>query len=289
MSRTVHRIYVGIFVLIVILVFAYLVVDGASYYGTSLEERFYHSDHTSLKPSGDVGHGLGIFGTLSMILGVGLYMTRKRMKRFRNLGILKHWLEFHIFLCTLGPIMVLFHTAFKFGGIVSISFWSMVGVAVSGVIGRFIYIQIPRSIEGRELSLSEVREMRQNISTVLRDDFGFANEDLAAILEAASSETDPGRSGWVMSMIRKATLDRQTIRRLKSVIRRQGLSRIQQKHLVRMVRDELTLGNRIGRLQKMQQLFRYWHVAHLPFALIMLIIMVVHVAVTLTFGYKWIF
>jgi hypothetical protein len=34
---------------------------------------------------------------------------------------------------------------------------------------------------------------------------------------------------------------------------------------------------------------RYWHVAHLPFALIMLVIMLIHVAVALIFGYNWIF
>jgi len=39
----------------------------------------------------------------------------------------------------------------------------------------------------------------------------------------------------------------------------------------------------------LRKLFKYWHVAHLPFALIMLIIMVIHVAVTLAFGYRWIF
>jgi hypothetical protein len=39
----------------------------------------------------------------------------------------------------------------------------------------------------------------------------------------------------------------------------------------------------------MQNLFKYWHVAHLPFALMLLIIMVIHIAVVLTFGYKWIF
>lgn len=70
-------------------------------------------------------------------------------------GRLKYWLEFHIFLCTLGPIMILFHTAFKFGGIVSISFWTMVLVVIIWVIGRFIYIQILRTIEGRELTLEE--------------------------------------------------------------------------------------------------------------------------------------
>jgi hypothetical protein len=76
-----------------------------------------------------------------------------------RLGKLENWLEFHIFLCALGPIMVLFHTAYKFGGIVAVSFWSMVAVFLSGIIGRFIYLQIPRSIEGRELSLNDVKDL----------------------------------------------------------------------------------------------------------------------------------
>ncbi len=137
-----------------------LMFHGNSYYQTSLLERFYHSDHIMLKPSGVIGHGLGILGSLLMLIGVVSYMARKRMKRLSRLGLLKHWLEFHIFLCTLGPILVLFHTSFKFGGLVSVSFWSMVAVFLSGVIGRFIYIQIPRTIEGRELSLQEVKSLK---------------------------------------------------------------------------------------------------------------------------------
>ncbi|MBN1199798.1 MAG: hypothetical protein JXA23_10635 [Bacteroidales bacterium] len=38
---------------------------------------------------------------------------------------------------------MLFHTSFKFGGLVAISFWSMAAVFFSGIIGRFIYIRIP--------------------------------------------------------------------------------------------------------------------------------------------------
>ena len=57
---------------------------------------------------------------------------------------------------------------------------------------------------------------------------------------------------------------------------------------MKLVRNELSLNRKIGRLQLMQDLFRYWHVAHLPFAIVMLIIMIVHVAVTIIFGYRWI-
>ena len=55
------------------------------------------------------------------------------------------------------------------------------------------------------------------------------------------------------------------------------------------IKTEKLLSRKIDRLQKMQQLFKYWHVAHLPFALIMLIIVIIHVIITLAFGYKWIF
>lgn len=63
----------------------------------------------------------------------------------------------------------------------------------------------------------------------------------------------------------------------------------ERKSVLKMVKDEIALSHKIGRLQLMQKLFKYWHVAHLPFALIMLIVLIVHVAVTLAFGYKWIF
>jgi hypothetical protein len=45
----------------------------------------------------------------------------------------------------------------------------MVAVVASGVIvGSFIYIQIPRTIEGRrELSLNEVKGMRSELASIL--------------------------------------------------------------------------------------------------------------------------
>jgi hypothetical protein len=39
----------------------------------------------------------------------------------------------------------------------------------------------------------------------------------------------------------------------------------------------------------MRKTLEYWHVIHLPFALAMLIVMIIHVVVVLTLGYKWIF
>jgi hypothetical protein len=55
------------------------------------------------------------------------------------------------------------------------------------------------------------------------------------------------------------------------------------------VKRDKILRQRTEQLETMKNLFKYWHVAHLPFALVMLVIMVIHVAVALIFGYRWIF
>jgi hypothetical protein len=168
MSKRAHQIYITFFFTAAIIVTFYFAIKGFSYYTAPINMRFWNPDHNSLKPSGFIGHGTGIIGSLMMIVGVSFYMIRKRFRGFFHLGILKYWLEFHIFLCTLGPILVLYHTAFKFGGIVSVSFWSMVAVVISGVIGRFIYIQIPRSIQGQELSIKEINEINDDLTFKLR-------------------------------------------------------------------------------------------------------------------------
>lgn len=211
-----HRIYIALLVIVTLVTLVLLIHSGFTYYNTQVEERFFHPDHSTLKPSGTWGHGFGILGSFLMLSGVVLYIARKRMRVMSHLGKVKHWLEFHIFLCTLGPILVLFHTSFKFGGVVSISFWSMVAVFLSGIIGRFIYIRIPRTIEGREMTLNEIRALKGTHGEEVTDQY-------------------------------------------------------------------------INYLKRMQNLFKYWHVAHLPFAFVMLFIMIIHVVVTVVFGYRWIF
>ena len=162
MTGLAHRIYIGTLVSITVLVFLFLCYWGYSYYGISFEERPFHPEHDSLKPSGPYGHGLGILGTVLILIGVFGYIGRKKKKFLPRVGVLKHWLEFHIFLCSVGPLLILFHTAFKFGGIVSISFWSMVAVVLSGVIGRFIYIQIPRTIQAVSYTHLDVYKRQDN-------------------------------------------------------------------------------------------------------------------------------
>jgi hypothetical protein len=288
MSLT-HRIYIGLLALIVLISLFLLWYSGYSYYNTSIEGRFFHPDHASLKPSGAWGHGFGIIGSILMLVGVASYIVRKRFRSLSRMGALKHWLEFHIFVCTLGPILVLFHTSFKFGGLVAVSFWSMVAVFLSGVIGRFIYIQIPRSIEGRELSLSEVQEMKSNIGAILSQSYHLDEESYNIIVDSIKKRVEIYTSNAILRYFKKYFDDRATIHRVKSVLKHNKLAKVEYRQVVRLVKNDISLNRRIERLTTMQNLFKYWHVAHLPFAIVMLIIMIIHVIVTITFGYRWIF
>ena len=83
--------------------------------------------------------------------------------------------------------------------------------------------------------------------------------------------------------------DRKAIRRVKSVMKSNRLTRQESGKILKLVKHEISLNRRIDRLLTMQKLFRYWHVAHFPFAIVMLLIMAIHVVVTIVFGYRWIF
>lgn len=261
MNRLAHRMSISFYALVVIAAIVALSYLGFSFYNLPIEERFFDKSYELLKPSGVLGHGLGIIGTLFILIGLITYMIRKRVKAFFRLGLLKHWLEFHIFMCTLGPILILFHTTFKFGGIVSIGFWSMVVVVASGVVGRFIYLQIPHSLEGRELNLKEIQDLKNELDTDISDKYKID------VSEAVNLK------GF----------------KLNEFLKKNEISEKEFIKVKRLIKKEKKLNAEIRQLDRMHNIFKYWHVAHMPFALIMLIILVIHVSVVLTFGYKWIF
>lgn len=282
MNKRYYNLYIAVLVFVSLFITIYIALKGASYYSTSMEERFYHPDHKLLKPNGLYGHGLGIFGTLMIMIGVFGYMARKRMKSLSRVWVLKHWLEIHIFLCTLGSILIMYHTAFKLGGIVSVSFWSMVAVVLSGVIGRFIYLQIPRTIQGRELSLAEISEMRNSLSDEIKK-IGIQSSTTDFI---SSLNMDTGNNAGSKD---QNFNDKEQLNEIKKKLKSMNIPANDKRKLIQSLKSEISMKRKLHRLELMQRLFRYWHIAHLPFALIMLIIMIIHVAVAFTLGYNWIF
>jgi hypothetical protein len=280
MSRIWHQIYIWSMVLITLLVTIYLSIQGYKYYQTPLEERFYQDSHAYLKASGIFGQGLGVLGTLLILVGVVLYITAKKYGYLERFIRLRYLLEFHIFLCTVGPIMILFHTTFKFGGIVSIAFWSMVIVVASGVVGRYIYNQIPRTISGKELSLAEIKKQQEAGLSILDDLIGSDTKLKTDILNFKNPYAWGPRNFF---------FERTYFKKISKRVSSLNLDKEQQSLVLNSARLEWKMERRIARLASMQKLFKLWHVAHRPFALIMLIIVVVHIGATLTMGYTWIF
>jgi hypothetical protein len=261
-------IYRALMAITVLLVTYYLYEKGHSFYDTPLEERFYHKDYQNLRASGFFGHGLGVIGTLIIAFGVWGYIYAKKTLRFEKYVRLKYLLEFHIFLCTIGPIMILFHTTFKFGGIVSIGFWSMVLVVASGVVGRYIYVQIPRTLSGRALTASEIQ---QKLIDILKEIGELIKADLN--IEGILSET----------------AESNRIKSISDDINHSSIGVSAKKKARKLGRQANTMLRRKKQLERMQKLFSYWHIFHKPFAIIMLVIVLVHIVATVLMGYTWIF
>ena len=123
---------------IAVLSFVMLVASGGwGYYTTPLDWRVHNQLHQTFKPSGRVGHSLGFAGLAMMTVPV-LYSVRRRWKRAARFGSMKNWLELHIYCGIVGPGLVVFHTAGKFNGVISVAFWSMAMVVLSGFVGRYL-------------------------------------------------------------------------------------------------------------------------------------------------------
>ncbi len=273
-----------------LLAILFVLYTNRDYYLAPSTVQVQMDNHLTLKPAGFFGHGVGIIGTLFMLVLL-LYSVRKRYNIFDRLGPLSHWLDIHIFFGIIGPVLVTVHTAFKFNGIVAVSFWSMIAVALSGFIGRYIYIQIPRNIAGHELTRKDMERLNEDYNRELKEHFNFTDEmvtELDNIAHVPKKQTDRALSA-IFSMIQDDITGTFKLRNLRNEYVQQFHFPAQKvKEVMKVARKKAKLERRIDMLGAMQQIFHYWHIIHKPFAIIMYLIMVIHVAVAIVFGYTWI-
>ena len=262
-------------------------IEGMNYYLTPFTERPYNDLHESYKPSGFMGQGLGVIGTLMMLVGVVSYMIRKRWTFMHRFGKLRSWLTFHIFLCTLGPFLVLLHTTFKFGNIASISFWSMAIVVGSGVFGRYVYVRIPKTVNGQFLTKQVIRQSQDNLIQRLSKLTSLPG----AFLESLTQTTKP--SGRIVIAVFQSFIfelkKRGIKKRFDRSLAEQGVASNIRKTAVPLLMDNAQLQLRAQVMQPFIRAFGYWHVLHIPLALVMLVALVIHVGVAIAFGYTWVF
>lgn len=264
--------------------------EGWSYYSTPLIERPRHEDFWFLKPGGSLGHTFGIVGSSLMVMMLA-YSIRKRAKFLRNAGQLRTWLDFHIFCGVIGPLLVILHSSFKVQGLVALSFWSMIAVALSGVLGRYLYLQIPRTRAGDELTLAQVEEERRELTRHLREDLQVPDATLQELDAVARTGASP-QAPLLLLLLRlpfSAFALRWRLLAFRRRLRRdfQSAPRPVLREVTRSALQKAMLERRLVLWNRLQQLFHYWHVIHKPFAVVMYLFMIVHVAVALLTGYGW--
>lgn len=151
---------------------------GWGYYSQPVEKRVrMSSEQKAFRSAGNVGHMYGYIGTFLMLLNF-LYILRKRLgRRAEWMGSMRGWMHFHVFVGLTGPILVFYHTAFVMRNLFAqVSFYSMLIVVVTGIIGRFVYATIPRDIRGYSKGRAELESELQAHSAQLQQDLGGGNQ-----------------------------------------------------------------------------------------------------------------
>lgn len=277
----IHKIILTLLSLLVAAVVVWVVFNAFDFYMTPMADRPHHADYRQFRPAGPIGHGLGMVGS-SMMMLLLLYSLRKRAKFMRNWGDLRVWLGYHIFLGVAGPVLVILHSSFMVKGLVSVSFWSMVAVALSGVIGRYLYQQIPRNVLGEDLAVLEIENRQEEILVELSEKHKLDSEGIDQLEKLALGplENRPAPLALLILPFINATLARNL--HIWTV----GIDTSDRTGAMKLAKFWVLHARRMHLFHLIRDLFHYWHVFHKPFAVIMILVMLIHVAVALALGYN---
>ena len=238
-----------------------------------------------------LGYNLGLAGGL-MMLSLLLYPLRKRFRPLERLGRMESWFRYHMVLGIGGPVLVLFHSTFRTGSMnATIALYSMLLVALSGVVGRFLYRHLHRGLYGRKVTLSdaesELKASAENVFSVFSLCSGVETR-----LEAFRAEAFAPLTGILPRVVRFVTLSwrghrlaREVRREVKKALlrrgRKQGRPRSELILNYRLAKEQLTAYIdaivQAAQLESWERLFSLWHVVHIPFLYLLLLSGIVHV------------
>lgn len=292
-----HRIQVAITAIASILLLTAIGVYGASYWLLPLDQRPFSDKHELLRPSGDIGLKLGVLGTVLFFI-IFLYAFRKIIPWLGRFGTATHWMDFHVIAGLTAPVLIAYHASFKFQGIAGFAFWIMVAVAISGVIGRYLYAHIPRSLNETVLSLSELQESERDIAEALVNQSIYSAEQLKRVMHVPSAE-HIRKIGPLLALANMIVLDinlpiqMSGLRRahsgfwgtLRSVGGLISTGNAEVEEAVRLVRQKVSLSRRVVFLHQTQRVFHLWHVIHRPFSYAFAVLAIFHIVVATGFGF----
>ena len=244
-----------------------------------------------INPEEGFGYWLGIVGGSLMLLLL-LYPSGKKSSLLRRLGLVKHWFRIHMIIGLVGPLLILYHCNFSVDALNSkVALYSMLGVAISGIIGRYFYTRIHRGLYGKRAG---VEELRNEISDSLQNSRGlaailpgFINE-----LQSVSAEVLGDQFTRTLSLKYSLlwTVKHYVVRaQMYLLIRRELRARaINSEAIQRNTKNlrktanayaskQIGLMRQVAQLSFYERLFSLWHVFHMPLFLLLVISALVHV------------
>jgi hypothetical protein len=292
-----HKLRLLIAYIVAIALVVGIMAYGFEYYIAGPSERPFMAKHALLRPSGRIGVNLGITGFV-MFLVIFLYPLRKRWTWLGRQGISRHWLDFHVLLGISAPFVIAMHASFKFHGFAGIAFWIMVAVSASGVVGRYLYGQIPRRVNAAEFSRKELQDIQTKLAEQLAGQNLLRQADVRSALRLPSQQTVdklliPIALVYmfaldIMRPFRIAKLRRAALSTSEVVSTFGGLVTTSHRELERAIsvaREEAALSKRILFLSRSQQVFHLWHVVHKPFSYTFAVLALIHIGVVLSMGF----
>lgn len=249
------------------------------------------------KPGIGFGYYLGLVGGVMMLLML-LYPVRKHLQFARNWGPLRYWFMLHMIFGIGGPVLVLFHTTFHVRSLnAGVALYSMLLVAASGIIGRFIYKRIHHGLYGRKSNLEELQQAvdaNQNkvskVNAALMEETGIGEKLKQFRMTAIDQKRGLVARAW--KFITLGWQRRNLANRCRKELRRavaqfakaQGWDRQQQEqHYLEVSRDAdgyLHAVQQAAQFSSYERLFRLWHILHSPFVWLLAISGIVHVIAT---------
>ena len=256
-----------------------------------LGSTWYVSQLGWFEAGDDIGYWLGVVGG-SMMLLLLLYPLRKHVRVLHRWGKVKAWLWGHMLLGIGGPLLILLHCRFQASSLnAAAALYSMLVVAGSGVLGRFLYVRVNRGLVAERNALRDLRE-QIGMDGERRSVLWFAPPVQAALdaferdtLDRASSA---GRH-WVRlllvlpvrSWVLRLRVQHQARLALRQLAAEQGWDGTNLRRRQRVVRRAVvayfTAVMRVALFAAWERLFALWHVAHIPFVFLLVIAGVVHV------------
>ena len=259
----------------------YMAWKGHPYYLLSAAERPLSDLHTALRPSGTIGLFYGIAGLTLIVLNLS-YLIRSHMVRWEWMGTLRSWMSMHVFTGIIGAMLVMLHSAFLFRNpMAALAAVSLFIVVASGIAGRYIYTQVPRSPQGRELELGELEKAIKELQQVL----GEKGVDVAG--ETSPDSASSSRRGVVSALAALVSSRREEEREFENL--RQAV--LASPQMAASAAGILPLARRfvrekrwLSRYHELRELMRAWRFFHRWFSILMIIFAVLHVLVATNLG-----